>query len=93
MLGLLPLCLALGIRLREAGAFAGAIGSRRLFWVVALLALGSLHHWYVLARVPLLAHKVLFATTYTLACAGCVVLATLEVRDARRSADGHVGIA
>lgn len=92
-IGLLPLCLALAIRLRDAGVFAGASSSRRLLCGVALLALGSMHHWYVLARVPSLTHKVFFALAYALACAGCVALTAFEVRDAQRRSGSHVSIA
>ena len=84
-LGLLPLCLALAITFRDAGVFLDANGFRRLPWVVALLTLGSLHHFYVYTRLPSFGHKALFALTYIAACAGCFLITSIE---ARRRVDG-----
>lgn len=86
-IGLLPICVALAIALRDAGLFTEASGPRRFLGIGALLALGSLHHWYVFAAAPSLGQKVLFGAAYALACAGCFVAIRFEawrVTPARR---------
>jgi hypothetical protein len=78
VLGLPPLALALGIVLRDARVFSGAAGWARLRYVVLLLVVGSLHHWYVLAAEPGLRHKVFFGAAYAGAAAGCYLLLARE---------------
>lgn len=86
VLGLPALALALGIVLRDAGTFSGAAGWTRLRYVILLLVVGSLHHWYVLAAEPGLGHKVFFGAAYASAAAGCYFLLARErQRDAPRS--------
>ena len=92
-IGLLPLCLALAIRLRDAGAFAERNSRWHLAWVGVLVALASLHHWYVFTSAPSIWHKGLFATAYVLAVAGCFVATGLDARDRRGSADNTIGAA
>ena len=80
-LGLLPLCLALAIKLRDAGVFVDTGGVRPLPLIVALLALASLHHFYVVAAVPSFGDKALFAVTYAAAATGCFLITALEARN------------
>lgn len=79
-LGMLPLYVALGLALRDAGLFTTARPARRVHAVVALAALGSLHHWYVLAAAPSQIHKLLFALAYATTWAGCMALTVYEMR-------------
>lgn len=86
-IGLLPLCLIVGIRLRDADAFTGA-GRGRVMGILALLAAASLHHRYVLDSTPSANDKVVFAALYLAACGGALALARLEARAPR---DGMMG--
>lgn len=83
-IGLPPLCLVLAIKLRDAGVFADMSGSRRLPWVMALLALGSMHHWYVSARIPSFGQQLFFAAAYALAAIGSGLVTYLEAVDLGR---------
>ena len=67
-LGLLPLCLAAGIALSRAG---WPVGGRQwpLWGVVAALAAGSMHHWYVLSDSPTFSDRLTFAVASAVACA------------------------
>ena len=77
-LGLLPVLLALGIQLRDSGAFATPEGGRRMGWLVALLALGSLHHWLVLDTEPTRVHQAIFAAASGSASIGAAILTARE---------------
>ena len=79
-LGLLPFCLALAITCRDRNVFTGATGRGRLCVIGLLVALGSVHHLYVLAADPAVWHKIVFGVSYALACAGCFAVAALEAR-------------
>jgi hypothetical protein len=73
-LGLLPLCVALGVMLRDREELTGVGAGTRLRWLIVLLALGSLHHWYALAANPSSVHKLIFGAAYAGAAVGCYAL-------------------
>lgn len=83
-LGLLPLYLAAGLALHDARAFTSATTTPRLAVVGLLLAVGSLHHWYVLTATPSRLQQGFFAVAYAAGCAGTLALVTSELRAARR---------
>lgn len=89
-MGLLPLCLALAITLRDAGVFTDASSRRRSSWILVLLALSSMHHLYVIARIPSPGQRALFAMTYALAGAGIFLIARAEARALRRLGTGQL---
>lgn len=84
-LGVLPLYLALAIALRDARMFPDTGPLRRLTSIMVLLALGSLHHWFVYSGMPSAVHRVLFAVGYGAACIGCFLVASAEARDETRA--------